>query len=93
VLIISLFLRLIQPADWRRSIVARLRSDGTVLAWAATRASWLVILTPIAAGLLVVLLGWGLARLVGLVEPVGLLLLDAAHLGMAAADRLVAPLP
>jgi len=39
----------------------------------------------------VCLLGWGLVRLVGLVEPVGLLLLDAAHAGIAAADWLVAP--
>ena len=88
-LIISLFLWLIQPAEWRRSIVAGLQSDGATLAWAAARASWLVILTPIVAGALVVCLGWGLVRLIGLVEPVGRLLLDAAHLGIAGADWLV----
>jgi hypothetical protein len=91
--IIGLFLWLIQPTEWRRDIVAGLRSDGAALAWAATRASWLLILTPLAAGLLVVLLAFGLVRLIGLIEPVGLLLLDAAHFGIAAADLLADPLP
>ena len=49
-LLISVFLWLIQPAEWRQSIVAGLQSDGATLAWAAARASGLVILTPIVCG-------------------------------------------
>jgi hypothetical protein len=50
-----------------------------------------VLSVPVAP--LVALLAFGLVRLIGLIEPVGLLLLDAAHLGIAAADALAARLP
>lgn len=91
-LIVTLFLWLIQPAAWRRSIVDGLASDDEKdLAWAAFRAGWLVVLTPIGAGALVLLIGYGILQLIGLIEPVGLLLLDAARLGIDLADVLVGP--
>jgi hypothetical protein len=58
------------------------------LAWAATRASWLVILTPLVAGILVCVLGWGIVRLIDLFKPVAHLLLWAAWHGIALADQL-----
>jgi hypothetical protein len=45
-----------------------------------------VILTPIGAGLLVCVPGWGIVRLIGLVRPIAHLLLAAAWIGIALAD-------
>ncbi len=92
--IVTLFLWCLQPTAWRKDIerglmvkgrTARTKAD---LAWAATRASWLVILTPLVAGVLVCVIGWGIVRLIDVVKPVAHLLLGAAWLGIALADHL-----
>ena len=91
--IVMLFLWFLQPSPWRRGIVRGLTVKGRTkkakgeLAWAATRASWLVVLTPIGAGLLVCVLGWGIVRLIGLFQPVAHLLLGAAGIGIKLADE------
>jgi hypothetical protein len=92
--ITMLLLLPLQPVGWRARLAAGLaaRDDG-VRAWAVTRASWLMVLTPLVAGVLVIALGYGLAWLLATVwHPVAQLLLDAALLGMAQADQLAAAL-
>jgi hypothetical protein len=88
--IAMLLLLPLQPAGWRTRLADGLAAaDQDARAWAVARASWLVVLTPLVAGVLVIGLGYGLVRLLAAVwRPVAELLLEAALFGMAVADHL-----
>ncbi len=80
----------LQLFGWRERLAAGLGAkNASDRAWAATRASWLVTLTPVVASALVVGIGFGLVWPIRAVcKPVAQLLLAAAEFGIASADRL-----
>jgi hypothetical protein len=88
--IVMLLLLPLQLAGWRARLAHGLAAAAKdARGWAVARASWLVVLTPVIAGVLVIGLGYGLAWLLGAVwRPVAELLLDAALYGIAQADNL-----
>lgn len=90
VALITLFMWLIQPTHWRRAIVDGLSAeDLEARRWAILKATWLVILTPIVAGVVVVTAGYVLWQAVDLVgRPVAGWLHEAALLGIDLANGL-----